>query len=299
MICEKISKTAFGSIYFFGLIRNSGTKVQFFLHISKKSSNFAAEFMKKLEIIVFFVCLSVGALWADEHNKPAMQLEDNTFFDPSRKAEKKENYTFDVEYRVEAGYAQHWQHVQEITYRDMYLHGARVGATFTFLLPLHFSLQTGLLYTLVYGTSEQHWRSTDLPSLQTEYIKHRVLEHNLTVPIRAYYTIPLWKQLNLFFYGGPQLHIGLAENDYMQTYLSANNKAWLNKQGIETEPYDRMADELVRANIQLGVGGGLEWDRYRLQSGYDFGLNNLVKHTQITNQHMSEWGWYVSFSYKF
>ena len=255
--------------------------------------------MKKLGIFVFFVCLSVGSLWADERNKPAMQLEDNTFFDPSHKAEKKESYTFGMEYRVEAGYAQHWQKVENISYPDMYLHGARVGATFTFLLPLHFSLQTGLLYTLVYGVSEQHWRSTDLPSLQTEYIKHRVVEHNLTVPIRAYYTIPLWKQLNLFFYGGPQLHIGLAENDYLQQHLSATNKAWLEKQGIATEPYDRMADELIRANFQLGVGGGLEWDRYRLQSGYDFGLNNLVKHKQIANQQMNEWGWYVSFSYKF
>jgi hypothetical protein len=60
-----------------------------------------------------------------------------------------------------------------------------------------------------------------------------------------------------------------------------------------------MADELVRANIQLGLGGGLECDKYRLQSGYDFGLNNLVKHPQRKGQYMSEWGWYVSFSYRF
>jgi hypothetical protein len=84
----------------------------------------------------------------------------------------------------------------------------------------------------------------------------------------------------------------------MQPHLSANAKAWLDKQGVATEPYDRMADELVRANIQLGVGGGLEWDRYRLQSGYDFGLNNLIKHPQLPKQQMTEWGWFVSFSYR-
>jgi hypothetical protein len=60
-----------------------------------------------------------------------------------------------------------------------------------------------------------------------------------------------------------------------------------------------MADELIRANIQWGLGGGLEWDCYRLQSGYDFGLNNLVKHPQTAGQYMSEWGWFISFSYRF
>jgi hypothetical protein len=62
--------------------------------------------------------------------------------------------------------------------------------------------------------------------------------------------------------------------------------------------YDRYADELLRANIQLGVGGGLEWDRYRLQAGYDFGLNNLVRQQQTIPAYLAEWGWYVSFSYR-
>ncbi len=255
--------------------------------------------MRRIGFLILILCLSAGFIRADERTKPAMQIEDNTFFDPSRKAEQKEAYTFGMEYRVEAGYVQHWQHsTKDINYRDMYLHGARLGATFTFLLPLHFSLQTGALYTILYGVSEQHWPSTYLPSLQTEYIKHRVVEHNLTVPVRAYYTIPLWKQLNLFFYTGPQLHIGLAENDYMQQHLSAETKEWLNSQNIPNEPYDRMSDELIRANIMWGLGGGLEWDRYRLQSGYDFGLNNLIKHPQLPKQQMTEWGWFVSFSYR-
>lgn len=242
--------------------------------------------------------LCVPFVRADEPKKPPMQIADNTFFDPTREQDKTEHYEFGVEYRVEAGYVQHWQRVTNISFPDMYLHGVRLGATFTFKLPMRFGLQTGLLYTLVYGANEQHWRSQDAPSVQTEYIKHRVLEHNFTVPVRAYYTVPLWKKLNLFFYTGPQLHIGLAENDYMQLHLSEGTKTWLEGQGIPTEPYDRMANELIRANIQWGVGGGLEWDCYRLQSGYDFGLNNLVKHPQL-KQYMSEWGWFVSFCYRF
>ena len=262
--------------------------------------NFAAKLdnsMKHIGYSILLLMLGVGTLWADD-KKPAMQIEDNTFFDPTKKVEAKEVYVFGVDYRIEAGYTQHWQRTQNITFPDMYLHGARLGATFNFALPLHFTLQTGLLYTLVYGTSEQHWRSVDVPSVQSEYITHRVLEHNLTIPVRAYYTISLWKQLNLFFYTGPQLHIGLAETDYMVPHLSDGAKAWLETQGIPTSTYDRMADEIVRANIQWSIGGGLEWDRYRLQAGYGFGLNNLVHHPKLSGQNMTEWGWEVTFSYR-
>lgn len=255
--------------------------------------------MKRIATIVFCISLCAAVAWADDSNKPAFQIADNTFFDPSRKEVKEEPYSFRVDYRVEAGYVQHWQRAHSISFPQMYLHGVQVGATFDFALPKHFCLQTGLLYTLVYGRNDQHWRSMDAPSVQTEYIRHRVLEHNITIPVRAYYIIPLWKQLNMFFFTGPQLHIGLAENDYLQSHLSDGAQTWLESQGIATAPYDRMTNNLVRANIQWSIGGGFEWDRYRLQSGYNFGLNNLVRHKQLSSQYMSEWGWFVSFCYKF
>lgn len=254
---------------------------------------------KKLYIyIVFLLAFYVVSVQAQESSKPGFQLEDNTFFDPEASKQETEQYQFGTEYRIEAGFVQDYQRARNITFPDLYLNGVRLGATFTFKLPLHFGLQTGLLYTLLYGKHEQHWRSMDAMESQKEYITHRVLAHNLTVPVRVYYIIPVWKELNLFFYTGPQLHIGLAQQDYMDRHLSDGAYNWLKQQGIQTDPYDRMADELVRANIQWGVGGGLEWDRYRLQSGYDFGLNNLVKHKQTSGQYMSEWGWYVSFSYR-
>ena len=254
---------------------------------------------RRIEIIILLAVLGTGALWAEDKKKPDYQIADHTFFDPSKKAENEQRYQFGVEYRLELGYAQHEQRVRNLSFPNMYMHGVRLGATFTFNLPMHFGLQTGLLYTLVYGRHEQHYRSMDAPSVQQEYITHRVLAHHLTIPVRAYYTIPLWKQLNLFFYTGPQLHIGLAQSDYLQNHLSAGTKAWLEEKGIHTAPYDRLEDELIRANIQWGLGGGLEWDRYRLQSGYDFGLNNLVKHPQTKGQYMAEWGWFVSFCYRF
>ena len=255
--------------------------------------------MRRIGLIVLLSTLCFSLLWAEDVRKPAYQIEDNTFFDPTRKQKQEESYTFSVDYRLEVGFAQHWQRPHDISFPEIYLHGIRLGVTFDFHLPLHFTLQTGVLYSMLYGQDEEHWRSMTAPSTQAEYIKHHVLAHNLTVPIRVYYTIPLWRELNLLFFTGPQLHIGLAQNDYMKTNLSDGVKTWLDAQGVHTSQYDRMADELVRANIQWGVGAGLEWDRYRLQGGYDFGLNNIVKHKKTANQYMSEWGWFVTFSYRF
>ena len=230
--------------------------------------------------------------------KPDLQTADGEIFDPTRKEEKEEDYQFRVEYRVEVGYAQNWQWSRKENFPDMYLHGGRIGATFDFMLPRHFSVQTGLLLDLTYGKNNQHWRSIDAPSVQEEYITHRVLEAEAIIPIRAYYNIPLWKQLNLFFLTGPQLSIGLTEHDFLQPHLSEKARAWLVTRDVPTEPYDRLNREVLRANIQWCVGGGFEWDRYRLQAGYQFGLNNMVRRKVIENQHMWQWGWFVTFCYR-
>lgn len=235
-----------------------------------------------------------------KHLSADLQTVNDGFFDPTKAdAKAAEQYTFHVDYRLEVGYAQNNQRTRNKTFPDMLSHGIRLGAEVDFCLPLHFSIQTGVLYSLTYGVNTQHWRSQDARTVQEEYIKHRILEHNLTIPVRATYTIPLWRELNLFFYTGPQLQIGLAQTDYPKLHLSDNTRAWAQEVGLHTSQYDRYQDkELFRTNIQYGLGGGLEWDRYRLQAGYDFGLNNLVRQRKITDQHMWEWSWYVSFLYR-
>jgi hypothetical protein len=256
--------------------------------------------MKNKRIIIAALCLLafVVAKAQDKH-APDLQIADNSFFDPTKKKVEETKYQFGVEYRLEAGYAQHEQRTRSLSYPQLFLHGARVGATFDFLLPLHFSLQTGLLYTITCGRHEQHWRSMSSQAVKEEIIKHTVTEHNLTVPLRVYYVIPLWQKLNLFFYTGPQLHIGLAEKDKLKADLTDETRAWLAGQGIPTDNYDRMEQDRTRANIQWGLGGGLEWDCFRLQSGYDFGLNNLARKQQYApNRYMSEWGWFVTFCYR-
>ncbi len=250
-------------------------------------------------LFILFALCACACIYAQEAPKgPDLQTIDDGFFDPTKKEKVKEDYHFAMEYRLEVGYVQNQQRTNNKSFPETYLHGGRVGATVSFLLPLHFAMETGLLYSLVGNKNEQHYAPAEATDMK-QYVSNTILEHNLVVPIRAFYTIPLWKQLNLFFYAGPQLQIGLAQTNKVRTNLTDLGLEKYEQLGVPVADYDRYKSELWRANIQMGVGGGFEWNEYRLQAGYDFGLNNMVRTKILTNQHMWEWGWYASFSYRF
>ncbi len=252
--------------------------------------------MKKI-LFLAFASVLLSPVWA-QITMPDLQTNDQSFFDPN--TDKEVSYHFSMEYRLEGGYVQHWQHSKNNISR-MYLHGGRVGVTFDFMLPHRLSVQTGVLYTLAYGTSPQKFGvvNEEESYAMSDSVIHRVTEHWLAIPMRVYYNIKLWKQLNLFFYGGPQLMIGLAEIDNVDNQLPPKaTQFYRDELGMHLDKYDRFKTELYPVNIQLGVGGGLEWDCFRLQAGYDFGLNNQVRNCQLDDQHMWEWSWYVSFAYK-
>lgn len=263
---------------------------------------------RKIVLIILFALSSAG-LWAQggkresgkENRGPDLQTVEPDFFDPTRK-EPRAEYHFAMEYRLQAGYVQHWQRSQNKSFTDMYLHGGELGMTFDFMLPYRFSAQTGVLYTVAYGTSRQKWgpMSPEDMYANTNYLRYRVTEHQLAIPMRVFYNIKLWRQLNLFFYTGPQLMIGLAQTTKVDNRLTAATALWASTNfGQRLSDYDRYWDkQLWAANIQWGLGGGIEWDCYRLQAGYDFGLNNIVREKQVHRQKLHEWSWYVSFCYR-
>lgn len=255
------------------------------------------ESMKRIAVVVSCMLLGCMVSVAQEAKADFLVYEEEN---EGRKSVKND-YSLSFTYRIEAGYAQDWQNSRNDSYADLYLHGGRIGATVDFNLPYHFSIQTGLLYQLTYGNNPQHWRSVNNENPREEALNHRIMKHTLTVPVYATYTQKLWRDLALWFYTGPQFSVGVAQYDNLQTDVSAQTLEWLDKNGIRTAPADRYAaGELARFNIQYGLGGGIQWDAYRLLSGYSFGLNNLVKRKgACADSHLWEWGWFVSFSYAF
>lgn len=250
-------------------------------------------------IILFCLFGALASLSAQDNKSiKDVGLEQHDFFDPTRVEKVQEVYSFGIVYHLEGGYAQDHQRMTSDTLSAMYLHGARVGAQIEMFLPKHFSVNVGLLYTVLYGVNRQHYHSVDPSQVQAEVVNNRIVEHALTIPVRVQYTIPLWKQLSMHFYTGPQLMLGLAQTDYVDASLSSATSAWLQAQGKHLETYDRyIAKDLFRTNIMYGLGGGLTWDRYRLEAGYDFGLNNLLRTPVFSSDRMSEWQWHVSFVY--
>lgn len=250
--------------------------------------------------IIAVVCLLVlsNKAFAQEKSIRDAGLEQRDFFDPTRVEKVEENYEFGITYRIEGGYSQDHQRMTSDTLSALYLHGARVGAQIEVHLPKHFSVNVGLLYSVLYGVSNQHYHSVDPNQAQAEVVSNHIVEHALTIPVRVHYDIPLWKQLSMHFYTGPQLMIGLAQTDYVHPSLSDATRAWLAAQGKHLGTYDKYAaGELFRTNIQYGVGGGFSWDAYRIEAGYDFGLNNLIRKPVYSKDRMAEWQWHVSFVY--
>ena len=211
------------------------------------------------------------------------------------------DYRFSVTYRIEAGYVQDWQNSRSASYPDTYLHGAKLGASFDFNLPYSMSVQTGLFYVLTAGRNTQYYAPVTTGVTADQYLEHHIMQHSLLIPVRFTYTQKIWRDLALYFYTGPEFSIGLAQQDNIEVSMAQTTLDWLNTIGQPTASYDKYREkELRRFNCQYGLGGGIQWAAYRLQSGYAFGLNNLVKQQGLhTGSHMWQWGWYVSFSYAF
>ena len=156
---------------------------------------------------------------------PDLETAEPDFFDPTRTSDKKEEYKFSTEWRIEAGYVQLNNRTQDTT--SLFLHGIRLGSTIDFVLPYHFTLQSGVLLSFSYGLNNQHWPSMDDENAQVNILKHNIMQLQLAIPIRAYYNITLWKKLRMFFFAGPQLQIGLISHDIIENEMSQATTLWL------------------------------------------------------------------------
>jgi hypothetical protein len=159
-----------------------------------------------------------------------------------------------------------------------YLNGNQLGLTTVIPLKNNFSLLTGALYTIVYADKKQGYPNSDV-------VNYYTFGHFADVPLRAMYTLPVSKSLRFFAYAGPNLNIGLSQLQITNSTLSA----------IPSGSTNMYASDLNRLNLQLGLGGGVQWNKLTLKGGYDFGLLNLNKKS-TTNIYQR--GWHVSMAYE-
>ena len=196
----------------------------------------------RLFAIILLAAVTYGYACAQDNKNtlPDLQKAESIFFDPNAK-QKDTPYQFSAPWRFEVGYAQLNHRTQDTS--AIYMHGMRVGTTVDFLLPYNFSIQTGALATFTYGQNNQHWPSMDEESAQINILKHNILQLQLTIPVRAYYNIRLWKELHMFFFAGPQLQIGLTHYDIVENRMSQLTTQWIEEQGIKTTNHDQYVEK--------------------------------------------------------
>ena len=184
---------------------------------------------------------------------------------------------------LEAGYFNPKQY--KTTAGENYFDAARVGASVFLPWKYNFSLQTGLLYNIGLSTKKQLFPH--------DYsVNYTTWSHGLEIPLRAQYTLPLGKQWSLFGFAGPNIQIGIIQN----TQIDANLSAILTQMsGIETGKINMYQDNLHRINFQLGAGGGIQWKKYILKGGYDWGMNNLNK---LSDARIYQKNWFASSGYQ-
>jgi len=165
--------------------------------------------------------------------------------------------------------------------------GIRLGGTADFDLKNNFSLLTGALYSVVYGSKVQKYSPSDS-------VRYSTFGHYIDVPLRLTYTYPIANYLKIFGFAGPNLNIGLAQPQKIEAYLTDALKSTT---GIESGNYDLYKNAVInRMNFQLGAGGGIQYKNYQLKAGYDFGIHSI---NAVDTGTLFQSGWYVSFSYKF
>lgn len=181
-------------------------------------------------------------------------------------------------YRLEVGYNIPERFGSNIS--TTYFNGVKLGGTAEFKLKNNFSLLTGALYNYIYSDKIQGY-----PNLAT--VRAISFGHFLDIPARFTYTYPLTKSLKVFGFAGPNLNIGL-----FQTMKTTSTVSY-----IPSANTDLYKDNVLnRINLQIGLGGGVQWKKYQLKASYDFGINNL---NRSGSGNIYQKGWYISVAYDF
>lgn len=178
----------------------------------------------------------------------------------------------------------------------------RLGGNVEFPLQYNFGIETGLNYNFAFGNKTQYAGNKIYEKYNAlDTINYSYQNHSLNVPLHITYNVPIFWGLKLFAYAGPTFNIGLAE----PTNVDATKNMYANSGDYDlyTDRFTYIRDsqiqkqiQLSRFNVQLGLGGGVQWKAYRIRSGYDWGVTNFSR-SQDTNQYNK--GWSVSFEYQF
>jgi hypothetical protein len=188
---------------------------------------------------------------------------------------------------VQVGYAQSITRLNEpITGKETVLdpisyNGLKLGVVYDATIVEGFGVTLGLNYT--FGANATDWMK-QIAAQTGLYPKVRSLGqyHQLEIPVEWQYKFEIARRTWLMLYTGPTLQCGLVLKD--KWYIRTDNKsdAFTHEEDFYSE---EMEDYMLkRLNVTWGIGAGLQYNRYFLRAGYDFGLFNPYKAQSFTGK---------------
>ncbi|MCL1868126.1 MAG: PorT family protein [Paludibacter sp.] len=202
-----------------------------------------------------------------------------------------------VTFSYEVGYANQLRKGK--TLATLNIDGLRMGVFFKYNFTNHVFGQTGLFYEYL------HYNNTQRYAGAANY-RQSTSANQLNLPITAGYEVPLFAKIKFFAYGGPTFRLGLSESLLTATTLPTDSAgradmiAWLKSYGLyRADGFANMYkdEQLARLSILLSVGGGFEWNRFYLKSGYDYGLTNI--NAANKQKRTTQSGWFIALGYNF
>jgi hypothetical protein len=179
--------------------------------------------------------------------------------------------------RIEIGYNNPARYGSGVS--TTYFNGVKIGLTTELEMKNNLSLLTGVLYNLVYSDKLQRYPGST-------HVNYLAYGHFINIPVMVGYNFPITKDLKFSAFAGPTLNIGLSqiggdistEPTISSAYADFYNSSLLN-----------------RLDLQIGVGAAVQFKKYQLKAGYDYGLLNVNK----SSGNLYQKGWYVSLSINF
>lgn len=143
------------------------------------------------------------------------------------------------------------------------INGFQVGPIAESAIIKNFDLQYGVMYQYLINESPGVFSGTNTYT-----------GHFLDVPLKLKADFPMNSEIKLFAFAGPNLSFGLAEKTVNVTTIGSSEITTTNNR-YEVDVDDDGIYDISRFNLQMGVGGGVQYDNIQIKVGYDWGINDL------------------------
>lgn len=168
---------------------------------------------------------------------------------------------------------------QEKTLNATAYNGLKVGFVYDATIVKGFGYTIGLNYTFAANATDWMKKVVTQPGPYPQ-VRSRGQYHQVEIPVEWQYKFEIAQHTWLILYTGPTLQCGLGLKDKWYVRMDDKSDALTLEENLYSKE-DMKDYALKRINVTWGIGAGLQYDRYFLRGGYDFGLINPYKADQF------------------